>query len=92
MAAVVLAADAVEGLHVDGVGRANGRRQLGSAQAAHFGMVLTSGRFGGVTRIVVNRSGSLVAPGPCSCPVVARYRLQCNGLQCIGYQSIPYYS
>ena len=44
MAAVVLAADPVQALHVDGVGSADGRFQFGAAGNA-IGHDLTSGEF-----------------------------------------------
>ena len=57
MAAVVLAADAVEGFHVDGMGRADGRLQFGAAgntlgHGSHLRVIDV------FDRIVVNPSGA----------------------------------
>ena len=52
VATVVLAADAVEGLDVDGVGCTNGRSSS-APQATHWAMVFTSGGSGSFAGIVI---------------------------------------
>ena len=83
VASVVLAGDALQRLHVDGVGRANGRLQFGAAGDAlgHGSRLRMIGR---VDPIVVKTPG---IPSRLSRSTPGR-GLASNGYHCNGHQSI----
>ena len=88
VATVVLDADALEGLDVDGVGSAEGRLQLGAAgNAAEHGShrpVIC-----GVTGIVVKAPPDSLVVFPNPLPSALSSRLLSIGMECIAMHSIP---
>ena len=88
VATVVLDADAVEGLDVDGVGSAEGRLQLGAAgNAAEHGshrQVICC-----VTGIVVEAPPDSLVVFPNPLPSALSSRLLSIGMQCIAMHCIP---
>ena len=91
VATVVLAADAVNLFHVDGVGSADGRLQLGAAgNAAEHGshrQVIC-----GVTGIVVKAPPDSLVVFPNPLPSALSSRLLSIGMQCIAMHCIPIHS
>ena len=91
VATAVLAGDAVNLFHVDGVGSAEGRLQLGAAgNAAEHGSHRQV--IGGVTGIVVKASPDSLVVFPNPLPSALSSRLLSIGMECIAMHSIPIHS